>query len=178
MANAAVMGGGRGGRPAEAGKLTGRGVILWLGIAFGVMFAANFALIYIALSTLHGEELENPYDASQIYNQKLADARTQDQLGWTVNVSTRREGGGLRIVTDIRDRDGALASGLQVRARLIHPFDRAEDREASLVNYGGDYEGVATNVKGGRWAIEIEALRDGQRKFFSHNKIVVSDTAE
>ena len=178
MANAAMIGGGRSGRGTEGGRLTGRGVILWLGIAFGVMFAANFALIYIALSTLHGEELENPYDASQVYNQKLADVRAQDQLGWTVNVTTRREGEGLRIVADIRDRDGALASGLEVRARLVHPFDRAADREATLIDDGGDYEGVAPAVKGGRWALEIEALQGGQRKFFSHNKLVVSDTAE
>ncbi len=32
---------------------------------FFVMFAANVALIYFALHTLHGSELENPYDASQ-----------------------------------------------------------------------------------------------------------------
>lgn len=178
MANAAMIGDGRRARGGEPGKLTGRGVLLWLVVGFGVMFAANFALIYIALSTLHGEELENPYDASQVYNQKLADVRAQDQLGWTVNITTRREGDGLRIVADIRDRDGALASGLNVRARLVHPFDRASDREATLVTDGGDYEGVAPNVKGGRWGLEIEALQDGQRKFFSHNKLTLSDTAE
>ena len=40
--------------------------------AFVVIFGANFALIYTALSTLHGEEVENSYDASQIYNQRIA----------------------------------------------------------------------------------------------------------
>ncbi len=59
-------------------KLTGRGVLVWLVVGFGIMFAANFALIYYALSTLHGEEVENSYDASQAYNAKLAAARAQD----------------------------------------------------------------------------------------------------
>ena len=75
------------------------------------MFAANFALIYIALSTLHGEEIENPYDASQVYNQQLAEARAQDELGWSVNVDSRQENGGVRMVADFRDRDSARCPG-------------------------------------------------------------------
>ena len=65
-------------RGTESGKLTGRGVIVWLGVGFGVMFAANFALIYIALARCTARKLENPYDASQVYNQQLAAARAQD----------------------------------------------------------------------------------------------------
>jgi nitrogen fixation protein FixH len=48
-----------------SGQLTGRHVVAILGLFFLVMFSANIALIYFALHTLHGAELENPYDASQ-----------------------------------------------------------------------------------------------------------------
>src|SRR5579863_4415068 len=112
-------------RRIDLGKpLTGRSVMIWLIVGFGVMFAANFALIYVALSTLHGEEVENSYDASQVYNQRVTAARAQDQLGWTVNLTTRQENGGARVVADFRDRDGAIVSDLEVHARFIHPFDR------------------------------------------------------
>ncbi len=158
--------------------MTGRTVILWLCVGFGVMFAANFALIYIALSTLHGEELENPYDASQVYNQRLADARAQDQLGWTVNVTTRQENGGVRVVADFRDREGAIVPGLEVRARFTHPFDRNADREAPLVSDGGDYEGFASGLRAGRWTLSVEARQNGERKFMSDNKLVLSETSE
>jgi nitrogen fixation protein FixH len=142
------------------------------------MFAANFALIYYALSTLHGEEVENSYDASQVYNSRLAAARAQDQLGWTVNVTTRQENGGARVVADFRDREGGLVPGLDVTARFIHPFDRGADREAALVSDGGDYEGFAPSLRAGKWTIQLEAKVAGARKFFSENKLVLSDSSE
>ena len=159
-------------------KLTGRTVLVWLVVGFGLMFAANFALIYYSLSTLHGEEVENSYDASQVYNAKLAAARAQDQLGWTVNMTTRQENGGARVVADFRDRDDALVPGLEVHARFIHPFDRASDREVLLVSDGGEYEGVAQALKSGKWTVQLEAMQAGKRKFFSENKLVLSDNAE
>ena len=55
-------------RPDLTKPLTGRAVVIMLGLFFAVMFAANGALIYTALSTLHGAELANSYDASQVYN--------------------------------------------------------------------------------------------------------------
>jgi nitrogen fixation protein FixH len=159
-------------------RLTGRTVVIWLAVGFGIMFAANFALIYIALTTLHGEEVENSYDASQLYNRKLAAARAQDLLGWTVNLTTRQENGGARVVADFRDREGAEISGLEVSARFVHPFDRGADREARLANDGGEYEGFAQGLRAGRWTLDLDAKLNGDPKFFSENKLVLSDNAE
>ena len=176
--NVAVMGRGPS-RGIDLSKpMTGRTVIVWLCVGFGVMFAANFALIYVALSTLHGEELENPYDASQVYNQRLAEARAQDKLGWTVNVTTRQENGGVRVVADFRDRDGAVVPGLEVRARFLHPFDRDFDRDAPLASDGGAYEGFASGLRPGRWNLSVEAKMNGERKFLSDNKLVLSETSD
>jgi len=158
--------------------LTGRSVVVMLGLFFGAMFIANGALIYIALSTLHGEEMENSYDASQAYNSQIAAARAQAALGWTVDLSTRDEGGGERVVADFRDRSGAAISGLEVRARFVHPFDRTADREAALASDGGAYEGVAGPLHAGRWTLVIEARQNGQVKFTSDNQITLGQTAE
>ena len=84
-----------------------------LGAFFVVMFAANVALIYFALHTLHGEELENPYDASQAYNRRIAAARAQDERGWNADVDDPAEGEGERVVAEFRDRDGAPIAGLR-----------------------------------------------------------------
>ena len=155
--------------------LTGRSVVVILGLFFGVMFIANVALVYTALSTLHGEEMENSYDASQAYNGQIAAARAQSELGWRVDVSTRQEGGGERVVADFRDRAGAPIADLEVRARFVHPFDRAADREAQLASDGEAYEGVAGPLSGGRWTLVIEARQDGQVKFSSDNKITLAE---
>jgi len=164
-------------RPDLRKPLTGRSVVVMLGLFFGVMFTANGALIYTALSTLHGEELANSYDASQVYNQRIAEARAQNLLGWVADVTTRQEGGGERVVADFKDRDGAPIAGLDVRARFVHPFDKGADREAILTSDGGAYEGVAAPLRAGRWTLVIEARQDGQRKFTSQNKITLAETA-
>ena len=133
-----------------SGELTGRRVVAILGLFFLVMFAANIALIYFALHTLRGSELENPYDASQAFNRQIAEARAQAERDWKVDVMTRAEG--------------------------EHPFDAALDRVARLASDGLDYEGVATPVRPGRWLLVIEARRGLERVFRSENKIVVGDT--
>jgi len=164
-------------RPDLKRPLTGRHVAILLGLFFGAMFVANGALIYTALSTLHGEELANSYDASQVYNQRIAEARAQDELGWVANVTTRQEGEGERVVADFRDRDGAPIAGLDVVARFVHPFDRGADRQAVLNSDGGAYEGVAAPLHSGRWTLFIEAKQDGRPKFTSQNKITLAETA-
>ena len=161
-----------------SGELSGRHVVAILALFFGVMFAANIALIFFALHTLHGSELENPYDASQAYNARIAGARAQAERGWTVNVMTRAEGEGERIMAEFRNRDGAPIPDLEVTARFEHPFDAALDRMAALASDGLDYEGVATSVRPGRWNLVIEAKRGSERVFRSENKIVVAGAEE
>ncbi len=159
-----------------SGQLTGRHVLAWLGGFFLVMFAANGALIYFALHTLHGEALENSYDASQAFNKVIAEARAQDQRGWKADVLTRAEGAGERVMVEFHDKDGAEIPDLAVTARFQHPFDAALDRKATLVSDGGAYEGVASPLVRGRWTLVIEASRGAERVFRSENKMTVSDT--
>ena len=124
------------------------------------MFVANGALIYTALSTLHGEELENSYDASQVYNQRIAEARAQDELGWVADVTTRQEGDGERVVADFRDRDGAPIPGLEVRARFVHPFDkRRRSRGDPALPTARLTKASPRPLHAGRWTLLIEASR-------------------
>ena len=164
------------GRPNLSRPFTGRSFVIILGLSFGVVFAANGALIGIALSTLHGEEMENSYDASQAYNRQIAAARAQNALGWVADVNTRQEGQGERVVAEFRDRAGAPIAGLDVKARFVHPFDRSADRDVMLASDGQAYEGVAGPLHAGRWTLVIEARQDGQVKFTSDNKITLTET--
>ena len=153
--------------------LTGRAVVVMLARFFAVMFAADGALIYNALSTLHGEELDNPYDASQVYNQRIAASRAQDELGWTVSVTARPESEGTRVIAEFRDRDGAIVPDLIVRARFSHPFNRGLDREAILRSDGGAYEGAVPPLHEGQWNLTVEASQGGAVRFTSQNRIVL-----
>ena len=163
-------------RPAVSVELTGRHVVAILGSFFLAMFAANITLIYFALHTPHGSELENLYDASQAFNAQIAEARAQTERGWKVDVTTRAEGEGERIMVEFRNRDGGSIPDLEVTARFEHPFDPSLDRVARLASDGLDYEGVATPVRPGRWLLVIEAKRGPEQVFRSENRIVVADT--
>ncbi len=158
-------------------QLTGRHVLAIVGVFFLVIFAANVALIYFALHTLHGSELENPYDASQAFNRRIAEARAQDARGWKADVMTRADGPGERVMVEFRDHQGAPIPDLQVTARFQHPFDAAKDRQTTLASDGIDYEGLASPVAPGRWTLVIEARRGSERLFRSENKLAVTDTA-
>ena len=121
--------------------------------------------------------LDNPYDASQAYNKRIAEAQEQARCGDTADVTARAEGAGERITVEFRDRSGAPISGLDVTARLQHPFDAAQDRQTPLANDGPDYEGIATPVAPGRWTLVIEASRGADRQLRSENKLAIADTA-
>ena len=160
-----------------SGQLTGRNVLAVLGGFFFVMFAANGALIYFAVHTMHGEELENSYDASQAFNRRIAEARAQDDRGWKADVLTRAEGAGERVMVEFHDKSGAPIADLAVTARFQHPFDAAQDRSVPLVSDGDNYEGVAAPIGRGRWTLIIEGTRGAERLFRSENKVTVTDTA-
>ena len=130
-------------------QLTGRHVLAILALFFITIFIANGALAYFALSTLHGSELENPYDASQSYNAAITEARAQDERGWTADITARAEGQSERLIVEFRDRDGVQVPGLLVTARFGHPFDAALDRSVTLASGGAGYEGVAAPIAPG-----------------------------
>ena len=163
-------------RPLDGKQLTGKGVLGILVAFFVTVFTANGALIYFALHTLRGEVMENPYDASQAFNKRIADAQAQDGRGWKVDIKTMPEGSGERIATAFRDRNGAPIEGLKVIARFEHPFDATRDAETTLASDGADYEGVAGPVPPGRWTLVIEASRGAERLFRSENHTAVAET--
>ena len=165
-------------QPSAPKPLTGRGVLLALGLFFGAMLAANAALTYSALRTLPGGELANSYDASQSYNTRIADARAQDGRGWRARVTARAENGGARITLDLSNQDGAPIPRLRVTARFEHPADRRADREVALSPQDGAYGGFAPALHAGGWTLVIEASQDGARAYVSRSRITLADQAK
>ncbi len=150
----------------------------WLGGFFLVMFAANGALIYFALHTLHGEELENSYDASQAFNKRIAEARAQDERGWKADVLTRAEGAGERVMVEFHDRNG----GADPRPRRHRPIPASVRRGAgpqrpARLRRRQLRRGREPPSRHGRWTLIIEASRGAERMFRSENKVTVTDTA-
>ena len=154
-----------------ASALTGRGVSLWLGGFFCAIVLANMALTYFALRTLPGGVMENSWDASQNWNQRIAASRAQTERGWNAQASLRAHGEGARVNFAPQDRNGAFVGGLQVEAVLEHPSDRRADRRATLRQDDKDYVGLMADAPAGDWTLQIKASLDGELLYATRNRV-------
>ena len=152
-------------------SLTGRGVLVWLGGFFCAILLANLALTYFALRTLPGGVLENSWDASQTWNQRIAASRAQTERGWSAQASLRAAGEGARIGFAPQDREGAFVPGLLVEAVLEHPSDRRADRRAMLHWQERVYEGLIADAPAGDWTLHIKASLDGELLYATRNRV-------
>ena len=155
----------------QGSPLTGRGVLLWICGFFCTVFLANFALTYFALRTLPGGELENSWDASQSWNQRIAASRAQTERGWSAQVGVQGEANGARVRFAPLDREGAFIPGLLVEAVLEHPSDKRGDRRVVLVQLGDAYEGVLAEGASGDWTLQIKASLDGDLLYETRNRV-------
>lgn len=138
-----------------SGPLTGRRVLAILLGGFGVVVAANLALVLAATGSFPGLVVGNSYVASQEFERLRA---AQDALGW--QVAAGLAAGRLRIA--VTGRDGRPVPGLAVRARMMRPAG-GEAAEVLLAPEGGAWLSPAPLARGA-WlaALVIEAPGGGR----------------
>lgn len=126
---------------------------------FAIVVAVNLFMASMAVSSFGGVVVENSYVASQNYNKWLEEARAQDQLGWTAQV-TRNGDGQLEIAT------GGAPADTQVAVELRHPLGKEEVIKWQLVPQGDGRFVSADRLPEGRWLVRLTLVSgDQQRKF-------------
>ena len=126
---------------------------------FSIVVAVNLFMASMAVGSFGGVVVENSYVASQNYNKWLADARAEDQLGWTATV-TRNGDGQLEITT------GGTPVDTQAQVELRHPLGKKEVLNWQLVPQGDGRFVSADRLPEGRWLVRLTlASGDQQRKF-------------
>jgi nitrogen fixation protein FixH len=154
-------------------RWTGRGVLLTLVCAFGVVFIANGTLIHEALSTMSGLDTDSAYQAGQQFEHEVAQAKAQDERHWNVDAKVTAALDGARLDIVARDATGHALSGLDASAMLERPTDRRLDREVVLIeDTAGRFHGSAA-VPEGQWDLVIELSRHGEQLFRSRNRVVL-----
>jgi nitrogen fixation protein FixH len=159
-------------RSAEARRR--RSLIPWLfPAAMLPVFAANGALIYLALASKPALVDVHPYEDGRAYNRDLAAARAQQRLGWTATLaSPRRVATAAPIVFAVRDRSGAPVTGLAVELSIRRPVGALPDRRVVLAEAGpGRYTAAVRLPLAGQWQFDIVAQRGGDQ--FVYGKRVV-----
>src|SRR5579863_9111474 len=113
--------------------LTGRGVLLWLGAFFGIIFATNAYFITVAVKSFSGEDEQKPYLQGVEYNDTLARRALQKKLDWHATVAASRLSSGyIRIVVDLVQANGAPEMRARLAGELRHPTNENRDRALEL----------------------------------------------
>ena len=114
---------------------------------FAVVIAVNVTMATFAARTFGGTVVENSYVASQQYNRWLADARRQDQLGWTIEPKLD---GNRRVVVSNN------VAGAHIAGFARHPLGRERDVRLSFTNARSDQA-----LPAGRWAVHLLVQKNG-----------------
>jgi len=160
-----------------AKPITGRTVLYWLIGFFAVIFTANAVFVWLALGSFPGEVKEGSYKVGQKYNQEIAAARAQSQLGWSVTADLARgSGSAADLVVTAADAEGSPLTGLTFSAILEHPTNDAGDTKIALQEIeSGRYAGSAEMVTSGNWNLVILAENADGRVFKSENRLYLSE---
>jgi nitrogen fixation protein FixH len=144
------------------GRLTGRGVLIWLCAFFGIIFAANTYFIMVSSRTFRGEDEQKPYLQGVEFNQTLARRSEQESLGWKASITaTRLADGHVRIEVTTRDRHGKAVIQSGMSGELRHPADENLDRVLHLNPASpGTYREELTGVSPGVWDVQVHSTGD------------------
>lgn len=146
--------------------LTGRHVLAILVAFFGVVFAVNFTLAYLANSTWSGLVVANGYVASQSFDQDLARSRAQAALGWSVGLKHDASS----VTLTLADKDGKAIDGLAITGDLERTVTDKEDQLVTFINQGGGIYTAPAKLGAGLWEIEFDAK--GSAATSDYHKII------
>lgn len=136
----------------ERRPVTGRSVLWWVVSFFAVIFIANFAFVYFALTSWTGLSTENAYEKGVRYNEVIDEAEAQKKLGWRSQVTL----GGGNLVVRLSDKTGKSLTGLSVRVNLIRPVEEGHDFTLTLTETNaGNYQAPVKFTRLGRWHAEV-----------------------
>jgi len=153
----------------EPRPLTGRKVLLIAVAAFGVVIAANLAMLLAATGTFPGLVVKNSYVASQGWDRKTA---AQRALGWQAAASYGDDT--LRVT--MTGRDGAPVRGLRVVAVIGRPASARDDVRLELTEAAQGYA-VPLVLAPGMWRVAIAGTDDAGASFEAEAQIYVRDPA-
>lgn len=160
--------------PRKGCELTGKHVLLCLLGFFGVVLAANAALVKAATSTFGGVETASSYKAGLMFEQEVARAGRQDALHWRIEGKLARGRDGDAVLDlSARDAAGAPLKGLDAQARLAHPVDERLDQVIALSDTGaGLFHGQAQAAPG-QWELIVDLYRGDLRVFRSRSRVTL-----
>jgi nitrogen fixation protein FixH len=145
--------------PRNGGRFTGWHMTAILVVFFGIVFAVNFTMANLAVTTFTGEVVDNGYVASQHFNRWLADAEREKALGWSAAVTRLKDG---HVAVAVR---GAGTTGAQLGGEIWRPIGEGAIHPRPIA-----FVGNASNVfisrealPAGRWQLRLTLVAGGHK---------------
>jgi nitrogen fixation protein FixH len=135
--------------PAEK-TIKGRHVLLGLIGFFGLMLVANGLFVYFALSTFAGTD-SDPYRRGLRYNETLAAAERQEELGWQGAASYDAKTGELTL--GLTNESGVPVAGKKLRVTVSRPVTATDDRSFALTEQESGRYVAHVELEAGQWII-------------------------
>ncbi|MFM7027069.1 MAG: FixH family protein [Chakrabartia sp.] len=125
---------------------------------FTIVVGVNIFMARAAIGSFGGTVVENSYVASQRYNQWLARADAQKQLGWAVQATLSAD----RHVRVSAQAQGVALDDAAVQAIVRHPLGRTPEQ---TLTFRRDANGwiSATPLPAGRWLVHLTVARGASR---------------
>ncbi|WP_246812418.1 FixH family protein [Microvirga sp.] len=161
----AIIAKGRAPRP-----ITGRTVLIYFLGFFGIVFAMNFYMVRVALSSFSGVETESSYKAGLSFKNDIAAAQAQDARHWSVEAALQR-GDIPDVIITARDAQGQALSGLVAEVRLAHPTDKRRDLLVEFVELTPGQFKSLTPMPRGPWDLVIGLKRETEIVFRSKSRV-------
>ncbi len=130
---------------------------------FGIVIAVNVYMARAAIATFGGTVVDNSYVASQEFNDWLAAARKQEQLGWDTRLSLG-EGRHVRIVAA---KAGAALTGLGGSGFASHPLGATPPIKLEFFQAPDGSLASAEALPDGRWLVHVTLHRGSDIAKFS-----------
>lgn len=150
--------------------LTGRTVLIYLVLFFGVIFTMNFVMVRVAISSFSGVETESSYKAGLTFENDVAAAHAQDARHWNVEADLERGPAGAILITARDAKDQALP-GLTAQVTLAHPTDKRNDVAVAFVETAAGRYRSQGPLPTGQWDLVISLKRGEDVVFRSKSRI-------
>jgi nitrogen fixation protein FixH len=159
-----------------ADGLRGRHVLLGLIAFFGLIFLVNGIFAYYAITTFGGGDTNNPYQKGINYNETVAEAARDTELGWQAQLTYGAAAG--RLTLSLTDRDGHNVSGLHFSGTIGRPATDREDLSTKFDEAESGTYAATVRLAPGQWIVQLhsdELSRAGDPVFRLKQRVFVPE---
>jgi nitrogen fixation protein FixH len=141
----------------------GFSIVPWLFVVgFAIVIAVNGTMMWLAVGSFSGLYSGHARERGVHYNEVVAQQRSRDALGWSVQVGW--QSGSDRLDITVNDAAGQPLEAAVVSVELIRPAEKRPPVEVAMGRLGGGrFSGSVVLPARGNWDADIAIEAEGRR---------------